>query len=96
MFGIMMPRGAGKLQLSKMNMGGLGAKMMKGVMKSKHVDPLESLIEKALASGVHIVACTMSMDVMGIKQEELIEGVDFGGVASYLAETDDASLNLFI
>jgi len=96
MFGIMMPQGASKLQLSKMNMGGMGAKMMKGVMTSKKVDSLETLIEKALAGGVNIVACTMSMDVMGIKQEELIEGIDFGGVASYLADTDDASLNLFI
>ncbi|MDF2614744.1 MAG: Multidomain redox protein (FAD)-dependent oxidoreductase [Clostridia bacterium] len=96
MFGIMMPRGASKLQLSKMNMGGMGAAMMKGVMTSKNVDSLEALIEKALASGVHIVACTMSMDVMGIKQEELIDGIDFGGVASYLADTDDASLNLFV
>ena len=96
MFGVMMPKGAGKLQLSKMNMGGMGAKMMKGVMSSKNVDSLESLIEKALSGGVHIVACTMSMDVMGIKKEELIDGIDFGGVASYLAETDDASLNLFV
>jgi peroxiredoxin family protein/TusA-related sulfurtransferase len=96
MFGIMMPKGASKLQLSKMNMAGMGAKMMKGVMTSKNVDSLEALIEKALVSGVHIVACTMSMDVMGIKQEELIDGIDFGGVASYLADTDDASLNLFV
>ncbi|WP_070000764.1 DsrE/DsrF/DrsH-like family protein [Cellulosilyticum sp. I15G10I2] len=96
MFGAMMPKGARKLQLSKMNMGGMGSVMMKGVMTSKNVDSLETLIEKALAGGVHIVACTMSMDVMGIKQEELIDGIDFGGVASYLAETDDASLNLFV
>ncbi len=96
MFGMMMPKGAKKLQLSKMNMGGMGSIMMKGVMASKNVDTLETLIQKALESGVRIVACTMSMDVMGIKQEELIEGIDFGGVASYLAETDDAGLNLFV
>lgn len=96
MFGMIMPKGASRLQLSKMNMGGMGAKMMKGVMTGKNVDSLETLMHKALENGVHLVACTMSMDVMGIKPEELIDGIDFGGVASYLAETDDASLNLFV
>ncbi|HAX73356.1 MAG TPA: CoA-disulfide reductase [Firmicutes bacterium] len=96
MFGAMMPQGASKLQLSKMNMGGMGAIMMKKVMKDKNVNTLDELIESALKSGVKIIACTMSMDVMGIKKDELIDGIDFGGVASYLAETDDAGLNLFI
>lgn len=96
MFGMMMPRGTTKLGLSKMNMGGMGTRMMRKVMKDKNVETLEDLIKVALDSGVKIVACTMSMDVMGIKKEELIDGIDYAGVASYLGATDDANLNLFI
>ncbi len=95
-FGWMMPKGSKKLQLSKMNMGGLGAKMIRMVMKDKNVESLESLIEAAKKNGVNLVACTMSMDVMGIKEEELISGVNFGGVGYYLGEAEDANVNLFI
>lgn len=96
MFGWMMPRGAEKLGLSKMNFMGMGTQMMKGVMKKKNVNSLPELIEMAQMMGVKMVACTMSMDVMGIKEEELIKGVEFAGVASYLGEADDANVNLFI
>jgi peroxiredoxin family protein/TusA-related sulfurtransferase len=96
MFGFMMPRGAAKLKLSKMNMGGMGSIMMKYVMKQKNVDTLDALLQTALKSGVKIVACTMSMDVMGIKEEELIEGVEFGGVASFLAASEKSDATLFI
>jgi NADPH-dependent 2,4-dienoyl-CoA reductase/sulfur reductase-like enzyme/peroxiredoxin family protein/TusA-related sulfurtransferase/rhodanese-related sulfurtransferase len=96
MFGFMMPKGSKKLQLSKMNMGGMGSAMMKKVMKDKNVNTLEELIESAMKNGVKIVACTMSMDVMGIKQEELIDGIELGGVAAYLGETDSSNHNLFI
>ncbi len=95
MFGMMMPQGSKRLKLSKMNMGGLGTKMMHGVMADKNVNTVDDLIEFALASGVKFVACTMSMDVMGIKEEELIDGVKFGGVASYLGAAEESSLNLF-
>ncbi|MGB9840655.1 DsrE/DsrF/DrsH-like family protein [Thermovenabulum sp.] len=96
MFGKMMPRGAERLGLSKMNFGGLGAKMMKYIMKKKNVNTLTELIENAKALGVRLIACTMSMDVMGIRKEELVDGIDFAGVATYLAEADEANLNLFI
>lgn len=96
MFGIMMPKGSKKLQLSKMNMAGMGAKMIRKVMKDKNVNSLEELIQMAQSSGVRIVACTMSMDVMGIKKEELIDGVEYGGVASYLGAAEEANVNLFI
>lgn len=96
MFGMMMPKGAGALPLSKMNMGGMGAAMMKQVMNKKNVDDLATLIANAKRAGVKLVACTMSMDVMGIKPEELIDGVEFGGVATYLGETEGSGLNLFI
>jgi CoA-disulfide reductase len=96
MFGAMMPKGTSQLPLSKMNMGGMGPKMIQYAMKRKNVDSLEKLMQGALAAGVKLVACTMSMDIMGIKPEELIEGVDFGGVATYLGHAEDSGLNLFI
>jgi peroxiredoxin family protein/TusA-related sulfurtransferase len=96
MFGMMMPRGSKKLGLSKMNMAGMGSKMIRGVMKSKNVSSLEELIEAAINNGVEIIACQMSMDIMGITQEELIDGVKFGGVAAYLGEAEESNVNLFI
>jgi NADPH-dependent 2,4-dienoyl-CoA reductase/sulfur reductase-like enzyme/peroxiredoxin family protein/TusA-related sulfurtransferase/rhodanese-related sulfurtransferase len=96
MFGFMMPQGAGKLKLSKMNMGGMGTAMMRWVMKDKNVDSLETLIRKAQDAGVNIIACTMSMDIMGIKEEELIENIDYAGVGTYLGEADESNVNLFI
>jgi len=96
MFGAMMPKGPERLKLSKMNMGGLGTKMMKHVMRSKNVDTLPGLIKSAQDAGVRLVACAMSMDVMGIKKEELIDGVEVAGVASYLGTAQEANVNLFI
>lgn len=96
MFGFMMPKGVDKLTLSKMNMGGLGSMMMKWVMKNKNVSTLNELMHQAKFSGVKFIACNMSMDVMGIKKEELIDGVEIGGVAKYIAESSNANSNLFI
>ena len=96
MFGFMMPKGADKLTLSKMNMGGVGSMMMKWVMKNKNISTLNELINQAQANGVKFIACQMSMDVMGIKKEELIDGVEIGGVAKYIAESSNSNSNLFI
>ena len=96
MFGFMMPKGAKKLTLSKMNFGGLGTLMMKSVMKDKNISTLTELMSQAQQSGVKFIACKMSMDVMGIKEEELIDGVEIGGVAKYIAESNNANSNLFI
>lgn len=96
MFGAMMPKGAGKLKLSKMNMGGMGTAMMRKVMKDKNVDSLEDLIKQAIDSGIRIVACTMSMDVMGITKDELIDGVEYAGVANYLGDAEESNVNLFV
>lgn len=96
MFGAMMPRGSRKLKLSKMNMAGMGTAMMKKVMKDKNVDSLEVLMQQAMKNGIRLVACTMSMDVMGIQKEELIDGVEFAGVASYLGDAEESNVNLFI
>lgn len=96
MFGKMMPRGSKKLGLSKMNMGGMGAKMIRSVMKDKNIDSLEDLIKAAMENGVEIVACTMSMDVMGIQKEELIDGIQYGGVAAMLGNAEESDMSLFI
>ena len=96
MFGFMLPRGSRKLKLSKMNMGGIGTKMMRSIMKDKNIDSLEDMMKKALDNGVKIIACSMSMDVMGIKKEELIDGVEIGGVGSYLGDAEESDVNLFI
>jgi NADPH-dependent 2,4-dienoyl-CoA reductase/sulfur reductase-like enzyme/peroxiredoxin family protein/TusA-related sulfurtransferase/rhodanese-related sulfurtransferase len=96
MFGMMMPRGSKKLSLSKMNMGGMGAQMIRYVMKNKNVDSLEDLIVLAQKNGVELVACTMSMDVMGIKESELLDGVKLGGAAAMLANAEESDMSLFI
>lgn len=96
MFGAMMPRGTKKLGLSRMNMGGAGAKMIRGIMKSKGVSSLEELIESAKAHGVRLVACQMSMDIMGIYKEELIDGVELGGVSTFLGSGEQSDMSLFI
>ncbi len=96
MFGKMLPRGTRKLRLSKMNMGGMGTAMMKKIMNDKNVDSLETLMQKAMKQGIKLVACTMSMDVMGIKREELIDGVELGGVGAYLGDAEESNVNLFI
>ena len=96
MFGWMMPKGSKALKLSKMNMMGVGTSMMKHVMKAKNVEGLPDLIAAAQQSGVKLVACTMSMEVMGIQKEELIDGVEPGGVAAFLGESNDANMTLFI
>lgn len=96
MFGAMMPKGSRKLKLSKMHMAGMGTAMMKKVMNDKNVDSLETLMQHGLKNGIRMVACTMSMDIMGITKDELIDGVEFAGVASYLGDAEESNVNLFI
>ena len=96
MFGSMMPRGAGRLKISNMNMGGMGTAMIKRIMKEKNVLSLDELIGSARDSGIRLVACAMSMDLMGIKAEELIDGVEIAGVGNYLGTADEGNVNLFI
>ncbi len=96
MFGWMMPRGASALRLSKMHMGGMGTAMIKGIMAKHKVPSLPELIESARKAGVRLVACSMSMELMGFKPEEFIEGVEFGGVAMYLNQAEQGNVNLFV
>ncbi len=96
MFGWMMPKGAEALTLSKMHMMGMGTAMMKMVMKQKNVESLPALIGAARMGGAKFVVCTMSMDVMGIKPEELVDGVEYGGVATFLGDADQSNMTMFI
>ena len=96
MFGFMLPGHSRKLKLSKMNMGGIGARMMRNLMKRKGVSSLEELRNQAIDNGVEFIACQMSMDVMGVKREELLDCVTVGGVATYMERADKSNVNLFI
>ena len=96
MFGWMLPSSSLKLKLSQMNMLGIGSRMMRCLMKRKGVDSLESLRSQALEQGVEFIACQMSMDMMGIQREELLDEITLGGVATYMERADHANVNLFI
>ncbi len=96
MFGMMLPKNSRRLALSKMNMFGLGPKMMRYIMKRKNIESLETLRDMAIASGVEFIACQMSMDVVGISKEDLLDNVSIGGVATYMNRAENANVNLFI
>lgn len=96
MFGWMMPRGSDKLGLSKMNFGGMGPKMIKHIMKKHQALTLPQLIELAQEQGVKLVACTMTMDLLGLQQEELMDNIEYAGVGAYLGDATEAKVNLFI
>jgi len=96
MFGKMMPRGVEEFPLTQMNYGGLGKKIIKSVMKKHNVKTPDKMIKDAQELGVEFIACTMSMDLLGIRKEELLEGVSFAGVAKYISHADDSNVTLFI
>nr|WP_068501658.1 DsrE/DsrF/DrsH-like family protein [Paenibacillus kribbensis] len=95
-FGWMMPRGPQKLALSKMNFAGLGPQMIKHVMKKHNALSLPQLIELAREQGIKLIACTMTMDLLGLQQAELIDGLEYAGVGAYLGEASQGKVNLFI
>jgi peroxiredoxin family protein len=96
MFGKMMPRGADKMSLSKMNFAGFGPKMIKGIMKKHNALTLPQLIEMAQEQDVKLIACTMTMDLLGLQKEELLDQVEYAGVAAYLGDAQEGNVNLFI
>lgn len=96
MFGMMLPKGMDDLSLSQINFGGMGPKLMKKRMKQKQVDQLRSMYTQARMAGVRMVACQMSMDIMGIPQQELLDGIEIGGVATYMEAASESGVNLFI
>jgi len=96
MFGAMMPSGAERLKLSTLNMLGGGTRLMKKVMKDHKVPSLTELIASAQAGGVRLVGCTMTMDLLGIAPDDLIAGVELGGVATFLGEANESNGAFFI
>jgi len=98
MFGMMLPKGRNKLKLSQMHMAGMGASMMKGLMKKKNVASLDQLFEVAGQLAVKIYICEMSMDLMGFKKEEMIDypELEICGVATMLAHAKESSVQFFI
>lgn len=98
MFGWMLPKGASKATLSKMNMGGMGTVMLKDLMKKKNVASLEQMIDMAGQLGVKVYICEMSMDLMGFKREEMIDypELQYAGVATFLAEAKNSKVQLFL
>jgi peroxiredoxin family protein len=93
---LMLPCGPDHLSISKMNMMGMGPAFFKYIMKKKNISDLPELMNAAREMGVRMVACQMSMDVMGIKKDELLDGLDYGGVSTYLADARESSITLFI
>lgn len=98
MFGVMLPKGRNRLTLSQMHMGGMGTGMLKGLMKKKNVASLDQLFEVAAQLGVEIKICEMSQDLMGFKQEEMIDypNLEVCGVATMLAHARESSIQFFI
>lgn len=96
MFAKMMPRGSDKMALSKMNFAGMGPKMIKHVIKKHNAMTLPQLIEMAQEQEIKLVACTMTMDLLGLQQEELLDNIEYAGVAAYLADAQEGNVNLFI
>ena len=95
-FGRMMPKGADKMGLSKMNFAGFGPKMIKNVIKKHNAMPLPDLIEMAREQDIKLVACTMTMDLLGLQKEELLDNIEYAGVAAYLGDAEEGNVNLFI
>ncbi|HLS09441.1 DsrE/DsrF/DrsH-like family protein [Lentibacillus sp.] len=96
MFGKIMPGGADKMSLSKMNYLGMGQKMIKKVMKKHNAMPLPQLVEMAQEQDVNLIACTMTMDLLGLQKEELLDDINYGGVAAYVGEAEQGNISLFI
>ncbi|WP_186668242.1 DsrE/DsrF/DrsH-like family protein [Sporosarcina sp. BP05] len=95
-FGKIMPRGADKMGISNMNFAGMGPKMIKHVIKKHNAMTLPQLIELAEEQDIKLVACTMTMDLLGLQQKELMDGIQYGGVAAYLGDAQEGNVNLFI
>ena len=96
MFSWMLPSSSKKLKLSKMSMMGIGNRLMRNIMRKKNINSLEEFRQQAIDNGVEFIACQMTMDMMGINKEELIDGVSVGGVATYMQRDENAGVNLFI
>ena len=96
MIGIVNGGDISKANPSRYGFAGMGRWMFHKMMKSKNVSTLPELRQLAVELGVKMYPCQMTMDVMGLRKEELIDGVEVGGVGYYLGKAEDSNLNLFI
>lgn len=96
MFAMMTPSSTESMGVSKMNFFGIGASMLRTMMKEKNVSSVEEMMEMARDLGVKMIACTMSMDVMGVERSHLLDDVELGGVAAFMAEAAHARVSLFL
>jgi peroxiredoxin family protein len=98
MFGWMLPSGSKKLPLSQMNMAGMGPVMIRQIMKSKGVASLEEMMTLAGELGVEVAVCTMSMDLLGMHEGEMIDypKLSYCGVAKFLETSSSGKVTLFL
>jgi peroxiredoxin family protein len=96
MFAAMTPTGTQAMGVSKLNFGGMGAIMLRRMMKNKEITSVEELMDLARESGVRMIACTLSMDVLGVTTEDLVDGLELGGVGAYLGDAAKSRVTLFI
>jgi peroxiredoxin family protein len=96
MVAMLLPSGPGSTGTSKLHLGGIGPRFFKHLMKRRKVESLPSMIAIAQEMGVKMIACEMSMHVMGITREELIDGLTYGGAATYVADAAGAKVTLFV
>jgi peroxiredoxin family protein len=96
MFRMITPASSLGLGTSQLNFFGLGAAMLRAMMKEKNIASLEELMDVAREMGVKLMACTMSMDAMGVSKEELLDGIEYGGVAAYMGDASQSRVTLFI
>ena len=96
MFALMTPSSSESLGTSKMNFFGMGAVMLRKMMADKQIVSLEEMMQLARELGVKMIACTMSMDAMGVSKAELVDGLEYGGVATYMADAANSRVTLFI
>ncbi|MCQ4923425.1 DsrE/DsrF/DrsH-like family protein [Tissierella carlieri] len=96
MFANMTPRHIEELPLSKMNFAGVGKKMLLGMMDDSDTPKLSDFLNGALKKGVNMKACKLSCEVMGFKEEELLEEVSIVTAEDYLVEALDSNIQLFI
>jgi peroxiredoxin family protein len=96
MFAVMTPSSSESLGTSKMNYFGMGAVMLRKMMKDKQIATLEELMALAREMDIKMIACTMSMDAMGVSQQELQDGLTYGGVATYMADAVRSRVTLFV
>jgi peroxiredoxin family protein len=96
MMTLMTPGGIRSLGTSKFNFSGIGPLMFRSMMKRKNVVSLDELAAIAREFGVREVACSMTMDVMGVDKDELLPHVEVGGVGMFVGEAADSKLHLYI